>query len=123
MIERNRPLIESYQPVKPEVGVLFSPQTYYLNWAQEWSAKRVSSALQGYARALVRRSIPYLVVEEEHLEVLDGLKVLFMPHVVVTSQATERALEDFVRRGGHNPRYRPLCYVDDNDCHPRAGQS
>jgi len=100
VIERHRPLIESYQPVKPEVGVLFSPQTYYLDWAQEWSAKRVASALQGYARALVRRSIPYLVVEEEHLEVLDGLKVLFMPHVLVTSEAGERALEAFVRRGG-----------------------
>ena len=65
----------------PQVGVLFSPQTYYLHWAQEGSAQRVSSALQGYARALVRSSIPYLVVEEEHLDVLDGLKVLFLPHV------------------------------------------
>ena len=100
MIEQHRSLIEAYQPVQPEVGVLFSPQTYYLNWAQEWSAKRVAGALQGYARALVRRSIPYLVVEEEHLEVLDGLKVLFMPHVVVTSEAVERALAAFVRRGG-----------------------
>ena len=31
---------------------------------------------------------------------LDDLKVLFMPHVVVTSEATERALAAFVRRGG-----------------------
>jgi beta-galactosidase len=100
VIERQRPLIENYQPVEPEVGVLFSPQSYYLNWAQEWSAKRVAGALQGYCRALVRRSIPYLVVEEEHLDVLDGLKVLFMPHVIVTSPALERALEAFVRRGG-----------------------
>ena len=100
VIEQHRSLIETYQPVQPEVGVLFSPQTYYLNWAQEWSAKRVAGALQGYARALVRRSIPYLVVEEEHLEVLNGLKVLFMPHVVVTSEAVERALAAFVRRGG-----------------------
>lgn len=99
-IDKHRALVESYQPIQPQVGILFSPQTYYLAFAQEYTARRVSLALQGYARALVRRSIPYLVVEEEHLEVLDGLKVLFLPHVLVTSLAVEAALEAFVRRGG-----------------------
>lgn len=100
VIQSHGSLLEHYQPVQPQVGVLFSPQTYYLNWAQEWTARRVSQALQGYTRAMVRRSIPYLVVEEEHLEVLSGLKVLFLPHVLVTSPAVEQALEDFVRGGG-----------------------
>ncbi len=100
VIGQNQALIEAYQPAGAQVGVLFSPQTYYLDWGQEWNAKRVAGALQGYTRALVRRSIPYIVVEEEHLEVLDGLKVLFMPHVLVTSPAVEQALEAFVRRGG-----------------------
>jgi beta-galactosidase len=100
ILAKQRTLIESYQPAAPEVGVLFSPQTYYLAWAQEWSAKRVASALQGYTRALVRRSIPYKVVEEAHLDELTGLKVLFLPHVLVTSPEEEQALESWVRAGG-----------------------
>lgn len=100
VIDREADLLAAYQPVQPRVGVLFSPQSYYLAWAQEETAERIAAALQGYTRALVRRSIPYTVVEEEHLEVLDGLSVLFLPHVIVTTPAVEQALENFVRRGG-----------------------
>jgi beta-galactosidase len=100
VIEEHAHLLENYRPAGPQIGVLFSPQTYYLAWAQENTARRPSIALQGYARALVRQSIPYVVVEEEHLEVLEGLKLLFLPHVLVTSEKTERALEEFVRKGG-----------------------
>jgi len=100
LIDRYAELLADYQPTRPEVGVMFSPQTYYMSWAQEMIAKRPASALRGYTRALVRQSIPYLVVEEEHLEVLDGLKILFLPKVLVTSPETEKALEAFVRRGG-----------------------
>lgn len=100
VIDRHAGRLAGYQPVQPQVGVLFSPQTYYMSWAQEMVAKRPAAALQGYTRALVRQSIPYLVVEEEHLEVLDGLKILFLPKVLVTSEATEQVLEAFVRQGG-----------------------
>lgn len=100
IIDQHAKLLQEYQTIQPQVGVFFSPQTYYLAWAQETSARRPATALQGYTRALVRLSIPYTVVEEEHLEVLDGLKVLFMPKVLVTTKAIEQALEAFVRRGG-----------------------
>jgi len=100
VIDRHAERLSDYQPVQPEVGVLFSPQSYYLSWAQEMIARRPAAALQGYTRALVRQSIPYLVVEEEHLDALDGLKILFLPKLLVTSEAAERALEAFVRRGG-----------------------
>lgn len=40
------------------------------------------------------------MVEEEHLEALYGLRVLFMPRVVVTDAATEERLSEFVRNGG-----------------------
>lgn len=100
VIQKHSALLEAYRPAQAEVGVLFSPQTYYMAWAQENIARRVGNALQGYTRALVRQSIPYLVVEEEHLDVLEGLKVLFLPHNTVLSEAAEQALEAFVRRGG-----------------------
>jgi len=100
LIEEYSNLIFGYRPVKPEVGVLFSPQSYYLYWAQEGSARRSVQALQGYSRSLVRKSIPYLIVEEEHLEVLSDLKILFLPRTIVTNDAIEKALEKFVREGG-----------------------
>ena len=96
----NARLIDGYQPAKPRVGVLFSPQSHYLCWAQEGSARRAVEALKGYARALVRKSIPYTVVEEAHLGALDGLKVLFLPRTIVAGPELGARLAAFVRGGG-----------------------
>jgi len=92
--------IEHFVPEKEQVGVFFSPQSYYQNWAQDGDAVRTMNALQGYVRALVRSSIPYVVVEENHLEVLDSLRVLFMPRVLVMDSRVTDALARFVSRGG-----------------------
>lgn len=100
LIEEHADVIDHYRPVNPEVGVLFSPQSYYLNWAQEANTDRVRGGLLGYARALVRRSIPYLVVEQDHLESLEGLKVLFMPRALVVDDDQAQRLTEFARRGG-----------------------
>jgi beta-galactosidase len=99
-IERHSELLSAYEPVTPEVGVLFSPQSYYLNWAAEGHANRCVLSLMGYARALVRRSIPYVIVEECHLDQLEGLKVLFMPKTIALSEDTERRLQAWVEAGG-----------------------
>lgn len=61
---------------------------------------RSVNAMLGYTRALVRKSIPFLVVESNHLDALDGLKVLFMPRTLVTDERLEAALARFVERGG-----------------------
>lgn len=100
LIEKYDDIISGYKPEEPEVGVMFSPQSYYLYWAQEGNASRSVQAFQGYTRSLVRKSIPYSVVEEEHLGVLSGLKILFLPRTIVTDSTTEKALEDFVKEGG-----------------------
>lgn len=100
LIKEYNNLISVYRPVKPEVGVMFSPQSFYLYWAQEGSAKRSVDAMNGYSRCLVRNSTPFTIVEEEHLEVLSGLKILFLPRVIVTDRTTEKALENFVKEGG-----------------------
>jgi len=100
IIEENRELLDRYEPAKPEVGVMFSPQSYYLNWAQEGNANRCMNGLLGYVRGLARQSIPYLVVEEEHLDVLSDLKVLFLPRMIVSSPPMEDAFAEFVRNGG-----------------------
>lgn len=100
ILNKNRKLFDVYQPARPQVGIMFSPQSYYLYWADEGTTQRGTGAIKIYARSLVRRSVPYSIVEEEHLEVLKDLKILFMPRVIVTSAATEEKLAEFVRNGG-----------------------
>jgi beta-galactosidase len=100
LLEEHRDWIEAYQPVTPEVGILFSPQSYYVDWALEGTADLSMNALAGYARGLVRSSIPYRVIEEKHLEELEGLKLLILPRTIVTDTAIEEALIQFVKEGG-----------------------
>ena len=100
LLEKNQELFQSYRPDAATVGVLFSPQSYYFHWAEEGNGTRAVTALTGYCRALVKSSIPYLVVEEEHLEVLNGLKILFLPRTAVMSAKVEEALSAFVKSGG-----------------------
>ncbi|MFO7975649.1 MAG: beta-galactosidase [Candidatus Hydrogenedentota bacterium] len=100
LLEQHADLLSAYEPVGPEIGVLFSPQAYYLHYAQEGHATRAADALTGYARALVRCGIPYRVIEEAHLDALQGLKALFLPRCIVTSKNIEEALIAFVEEGG-----------------------
>lgn len=100
LIRQHKELLAAYQPDKPAVGVLFSPRTYGLYWAAESNAQRVKGAMRGYIRALIRHSIPYLVVEEDHLEPLADLKILYLPRLGVMTLTLEDALERFVRNGG-----------------------
>lgn len=100
LLRLHRELLADYEPDTPRVGVLFSASSYYLHWSLEGRADTPRQALEGYCRALVQLSIPYTVVEEEHLAVLDSLQVLFLPRMIVAGEALEAALAAFVRRGG-----------------------
>lgn len=99
-IDNNAELLAAYRPRRPEAGVLFSPQTYFLHWCIEGGAHTAANALQGYAKALVKAGIPCEIVEEEHIEALDGLKILFMPRTLVVTDKLAAALKKFVKRGG-----------------------
>ncbi len=100
IIRENEALLEGYRMDRPEVGVLFSPQTWYLLWTDERPVNAPVEDLSGYCRALVRSNIPYVVVEEEHLDALDGLKLLFLPRVLAGDARLTAKLEEFVRAGG-----------------------
>lgn len=93
-------LLAAYEPAPAEVGLLFSPQSNTLYWAEEGSAMRTLRGLQGYARALVRRGIPYRIVEEGHLDDLRGLKLLILPRTVVMDVPVFEKLAAWVREGG-----------------------
>ncbi len=100
IVERFRNLIEDYRVDPTQVGVFFSPQSYYLTWCQEGRANTSMQSIRAYCRALNRRQIPYTVIEEEHLDALEGIRVLFMPRVNVLDEKTEKSLEAFLQRGG-----------------------
>ncbi len=93
-------LLDAFEPVDAEVGIFFSPQSYYLYWAQEGTAQKALSGIRGYARALARQAIPYRIVEEKHLDQLEGLKLLILPRTVVMDDEVAEALVTFVRAGG-----------------------
>lgn len=100
IMRKHHALLNAYRPAQPEVGVLFSPQAYYLAWAAEGLADRIRAGLWGYARSLTRSSIPYQMVEEEHLDALKGIHALFAPRCIVAAPETEAKIEAFVRNGG-----------------------
>jgi len=100
VLRDNSSLIENYRPGTAEVAILFSPQTYYLYWAQEASARRPLNSVRGFCKALIRHSVPFKIVEEEHLEELAGVKILFLPRVTVLDDGTIAKLKKFVMDGG-----------------------
>lgn len=100
ILKQNSDLIENYQPAKSEVGIMFSPQTYYLYWAQEAEASKPLASIRGFCLALIRHSVPFQIVEEEHLEELEGIKILFLPRMTVLDDSTRERLMKFVTDGG-----------------------
>lgn len=100
LLAKHEDLLAGYRPETPQVGVLFSPQSYYLYAAQDGEARRAVSGLRGICTALIRSSIPYTVVEEEHLDALKGIKLLFLPRVVVMDDELAKQLKRFVNDGG-----------------------
>ncbi len=100
VLDRHADLLSGFRPDPPQAAVLFSPQSYYLAWCQEGHAGLAMQSVRTYCRSLSRLGIPWRVVEEEHLDALDGIKVLFLPRVNAMSPEVEERLEAFVEQGG-----------------------
>lgn len=100
LLEENAALFAGYRPAEAQIGILFSPDTYYLSWAQEGSARRMQNAIDGYARALVKQSFPSTFVEASHLEELNRFKLLILPRTIVLDAYAEEKLTEFVLNGG-----------------------
>lgn len=107
-VEAHKDLLDRYKSDPAPTGVLFSPQSYYLNYAQEGNAQKTMRSIQGYCRALTRRNIPYRVIEEEHLDELDGLKLLFLPRTTALDAHVTGRLIEWVKQGG--------CLVTEAEC-------
>ncbi len=100
VMKKHSAILAKYKMDKPEVGLFFSPQSYYLHWSHEKTADRALAGMRGYFKALVVNNIPCRFVEEEHLGEMKGLKVLFMPRANVLDSSTSDRLISFVKDGG-----------------------
>ena len=101
-LTREQALLDQYKPdLDAEVAVLFSLDSQHLAFAQDGKASRITNGFSGYLRALTRLSIPYRVADAWHLETgLAGVKILFLPRVIVLAPQTEEILRKFVEAGG-----------------------
>jgi len=100
IIDKNKQLIESYRKNPGRVGVWFSPESYYLDWAVCGNAKGAMNAILGYARALLHQDIPFRFIEEQHLDESSEIAILFMPKISVVPEQAELKIQKFVEAGG-----------------------
>jgi len=100
IMQKHSDLLRTYRPYRGAVGVWFSPQTYYLEWAEKTCADRAAVSRDVWQAALTRACVPYRTVEERHLDELAELSLLILPRTLVLGLETERVLEAWVRAGG-----------------------
>lgn len=100
ILKQYEPIFDHYLLPPAKLGIWFSPATYFHSWCEDGNARRPMIAVQGISRALLRKSVPYTLIEEHHLDALAGIEVLFMPRGIVVDPAAADALAAFVERGG-----------------------
>lgn len=100
VIDSHQAVFDGYRADRARIGVLFSPQSHYLMWAEEGTARKCLDALEGYTHALTRLGYDYDIIEEDHLDRLDHYRVLLLPRVCVLSDDTTGALLGWVNGGG-----------------------
>lgn len=101
ILSRYAQVLDNYVPDPAPVGLLFISETPMIDWSIHGQATQMSSAFLHYARALEKLGIPYEILDADHLERLDRVKLVIMPEPVVVSPETERRLLDFVAVGGN----------------------
>ncbi len=100
ILQEHNALLEAYRPDPAKIGVLFDPNGYNLEWAQDGVAARARDSVIGYLAALERLQLPYTVVESNHLDALKSLKVLVLPFPLAVPAAAAQPVAEFIRRGG-----------------------
>ena len=100
ILREHNALLEAYRPDPAKVGVLFDPNGYNLEWAQDGVAARARDSVTGYLTALEHLQVPYTLVESSHLAALQDLKVLIAPFPIAVPDAAAGPIADFIRRGG-----------------------
>lgn len=100
VLDRHGNLLSAFVRDPAKVGILFHPDSYYLDWSEGGSADSTRNGVLGYAQAMVENNIPYTFVESGHLDDLHTLRILFLPRCASLSDETMQTLVPFVENGG-----------------------
>lgn len=100
LLNRYGALLEAYKPDKAEVGVVFTPETYNLEWSEEGVAERAKTSIYGYLEVLEKIQVPYTILESSHLDDLSKMKLIIMPWPLVVAPQMREKLLAFVNGGG-----------------------
>jgi beta-galactosidase len=101
LLEARADLIDAYRPAPAEVGVIFEPDGYRMDWAQYGTASRQAArSLWGYLLGLEKIQVAYDVVESHHHSQLDRYRLLILPWPLIVSPDLAARLLDWTARGG-----------------------
>jgi hypothetical protein len=97
-------LLKAAQPTKPQVGVLYSPNTVHLSEFKCKDNRAHQSALAITCQGLTRTGYAVKVLHQSQLEdskELDmGYKALILPAILVLSEKQIKTIHEFVKQGG-----------------------
>lgn len=100
LLAKYESLFEVYVPDKAKAAVLFEPDTFNLEWAQDSAAIRARDSMAGYLTALEHVQVPYDIVEQNNIDCLDRHKLLIMPWPLIVSKQNAERVINFVCSGG-----------------------
>jgi beta-galactosidase GanA len=85
---------------KAEAAILFSLDTYFMDWIDTTSSEHVRNSLLGLYHAMWDSNIPCDFIHEDELDKLKAYKLIFMPYPIYVEQARAAAIREFVDAGG-----------------------
>lgn len=99
-MNKHNDMLENYMPDPAKVGVLFEEDNYYLNWASDGNSSLAGKSILGYLSALEKLQIPYEVLESNHFEIPESIRLIIMPWALVVNEKIIDPLCDFISKGG-----------------------
>ncbi|WP_281890511.1 beta-galactosidase [Paenibacillus sp. YYML68] len=90
------------KPADAEVAILFSLQSYMVDWCDHRNSNFSIDCTSGYYRMLWEHNIPVDIVHEEFnsLEKLKHYKLVILPQPAALHAQTKEILQEYVRSGG-----------------------
>lgn len=115
-LKENSALLLQISPVPAEVALLFSFQSYMIDWAEHRSCKLSSDCMSGYYRAFWDKNIPVDILHEERIssEILKKYRMIILPSPLALPDYLVDLLVRYVEEGGTLLSDPFLCAFDEN---------